>query len=202
VTIGSKDEDVMIRMALAKGCDSSARIEYPRLGAKTNPLAIAKILAAAIKGQPFDLVLTGATASDDGHGAVGVALAEELGIRHAAMVRKVEIVDGRARVVRELEGGFGEAVEIGLPAALTIQTGTNRPRYAQLLGIRAAQKKELKVQGLADLGLDADEIEVCRGVEFERFYRPEVVSRAQVIEGSAETKAELLAAKIIQAGGL
>ena len=42
------------------------------------------------KSQEFDLVLTGCMASDDGNMAVGVAVAEELGVPHAAMVKKLK----------------------------------------------------------------------------------------------------------------
>lgn len=203
VTIGPGEDDVMIRMALAKGCDSSIRIEYPELSARTSPLAIAKILAAAIKGKEFDLVLTGAMASDAGNMAVGVALAGELGVSHASMVKKVDLESGRVRVVRELEGGGGEVLEVTLPAVLTIQTGINKPRYAQILGIRAAQKKELKVQTLEDLGLTADGVQGSgRSVHFDKFYFPEVASKAEYLAGEPQAKAEVLAGKMIQWGVL
>lgn len=203
VTIGPKEDDVMIRMALAKGCDSSIRIEYPELDAKTHPLTIARILAAAIKGQEFDLVLTGVMAADDGHTAVGVALAEELGVPHAAMVKKVDAGDGSLRVVRELEGGIGEVIDIKLPAVLTVQTGINKPRYAQIMGIRAAQKKPLEVRSLVDIGLEASQLqELDRLVKFEKFSYPEEASRAEFIEGDADAKAETLAQKIIRGGVL
>lgn len=203
VTIGPDEDDVVIRMALAKGCDSSTRIEYPGLGAPTSPLVIARILAAAIRGREFDLVLTGAMAADAGNMAVGVALAAELGVRHAAMVKKVDVESRRVRVVRELEGGVGEVLEMALPAVLTIQTGINKPRYAQIPGIRAAQKKELKVHSLQDLGLDPDEVEgAARGARFERFCFPEVVCRAEFVEGEPGVKAKVLAEKIIRWGVL
>lgn len=203
VTIGPQQEDVMIRMALAKGCDSSIRIEYPGLNSKTHPLTIAKILAAAIKSQEFDLILTGVMASDDGHTAVGVALAEELGVPHAAMVKKVEVKDGSVRVVRELEGGLGEVLDITLPAVLTVQTGINKPRYAQILGIRGAQKKPLEVRSLDDIGLDATQFdELDRLVKFEKFSYPEAASKAEFIEGEPDAKAETLAQKIIRGGVL
>lgn len=203
VTIGSAEDDVMIRMALAKGCDSSIRIAFPELSVRTSPLAIAKILAAAIRGKEFDLVLTGAMASDAGNMAVGVALAAELGVRHAAMVKKVDLQDGRARVVRELEGGGGEVLDVTLPAVLTIQTGINKPRYAQILGIRAAQRKELKVQELDDLGLAAVDVDdAARSVRFEKFHFPEVVSKADFLAGDVDAKAEALAGRIMQWGVL
>lgn len=203
VTIGPDEDDVMIRMALAKGCGSSTRIEYPELGARSSPLVIARILAAAIRDQEFDLVLTGAMAADAGNMAVGVALAAELGMRHAAMVKKVDVESRRARVVRELEGGGGEVLDIALPAVLTIQTGINKPRYAQILGIRAAQKKELKVHSLRDLGLDPREVDgSARSVRFERFFFPEVVCKAEFLEGEPDVKAKVLADKIAQWGVL
>lgn len=200
LTIGAAEDDVMIRMALAKGGDSAIRIDDPSFKAKDDPLQVAKVLAAAIKGQPFDLVLTGCMANDDSFMSVGVALAEELGVPHAAMVKKVDLIDGKLRVRRELEGGLGEVLEMSLPAVLTIQTGINKPRYALLKGIKAAQKKELKPLKLKDIGLTAEEIENGSRIELQRFYIPELVSHAEVIEGEPDKKAEILAEKLIKGG--
>ncbi|MCC6441424.1 MAG: electron transfer flavoprotein subunit beta/FixA family protein [Rhodanobacteraceae bacterium] len=203
VTIGSGEDDVMIRMALAKGCDASTRIDSPELPAHTSPLAIAKVLATAIREMEFDLVLTGAMAADTGNMAVGVALAAELGVHHAAVVRKLDLAGDQIRVVRELEGGAGEVLNMRLPALLTIQTGINKPRYAPILGIRAAQKKELKVLSLAQLGLDPGELAGPEStVQFEGFHFPAVVNKAEQIEGNLDMKSELLAARIVQWGVL
>lgn len=200
LSMGEQDADLMIRMALAKGGDSAIRVEDDRVNFM-DPLKVAKVLAAAIKQEECDLVLTGCMASDDGQMAVGVALAEELGINHAAMVKKVEVEDGKVKAHRELEGGLSEVVEITLPAVLTIQTGINEPRYAPIRGVRAAQKKELKVLNLDDLGLDAGEVnEDSSLVELEKLYVPEVTSRAEIIEGEPEEKAEILANKLMKGG--
>lgn len=94
VCLGPQDADVMIRMALAKGGDKAVRIDDPRINV-LDPLKVAKALAAVVKGQEFDLILTGCMANDDGNMAVGVAMAEELGVPHAAMVKKLEVADGR-----------------------------------------------------------------------------------------------------------
>lgn len=200
VVIGSKEEEVMIRTALARGCDSAIRIEPSSFKVQGDPLQAANILAAAIKGQEYDLVLTGCMASDDGFMATGVALAEELGASHAAMVNRVELSEGMAKVQRELEGGLGEVVEINLPAVLTIQTGINKPRYPGLKGVRAAQKKEIKVVTLENIGIDAEQLDDASRVELRRFYIPIVESHAEVIEGDAEAKAEKLADKIVKGG--
>lgn len=200
VSIGPKQSDVMIRMAMAKGCDRAVRIEDERI-AGHDPLITAKVLAGAIKGQEFDLVLTGCMANDDWHMSTGVALAEELGVNHASMVKKVERLDGKVKVHRELEGGLMEVLEVDLPAVLTIQTGINEPRYAPIRGIRQAQKKELKVAGLDDLGIDPATVDADASmVVLEQLYIPKIESSAEFIEGEAEEKAEKLASILVKGG--
>ncbi len=200
VCLGPQDADVMIRMALAKGGDSAIRIDDPRINV-LDPLKVAKVLAAVVKGQEFDLVLTGCMANDDGNMAVGVAMAEELGVPHAAMVKKLEVEDGKVKAHRELEGGISEVVEIDLPAVITIQTGINEPRYAPIRGIREAQKKELKVLKLEDLGLAESDVNADSSlVELQKLYIPEVVSHAEIIEGEPEEKAEIMATKLVKGG--
>jgi electron transfer flavoprotein beta subunit len=200
LSIGPKESEVMIRMAMAKGCDNAVRVEDPRIAA-FDPLMVAKVLAAAIKGQEFDLVLTGCMAADDGQMATGVALAEELGVSHAAMVKKVEVLDGKVKVYRELEGGLMEVVEVALPAVLTIQTGINEPRYAPIRGIREAQKKELKVVNLDELGVAAGDVDAAASkIVLEKLYIPEVVSAAEFIEGEPDQKAEKLASILVKGG--
>jgi electron transfer flavoprotein beta subunit len=201
VSIGPKQSDVMIRMAMAKGCDQAVRIEDDRI-AGHDPLMVAKVLAGTVRDKGFDLVLTGCMATDDWHMSTGVALAEELGVNHASMVNKVEILDGgRVRVNRELEGGLLEAVELELPAVLTIQTGINEPRYAPIRGIREAQKKELKVVKLEDIGIDPAEVGAeASQIVLEELSIPEVVSAAEFIEGEPDEKAEKLASILIKGG--
>ncbi len=200
VSIGPKQSDVMIRMALAKGCDRAKRIEDERI-ADHDPLMVAKVLAGAIKGEKFDLIMTGCYSNDDGHMSTGVALAEELGVNHASMVKKVEVLDGKVKAHRELEGGLMEVVELELPAVLTIQTGINEPRYAPIRGIRQAQKKELSVAGLDDLSIDPAEVGAeASQVVLENLYIPEVESAAEFIEGEPDEKAEKLASILVKGG--
>lgn len=200
VNVGTQEADMIIRMALAKGADSAMRIDDSRIN-QLDPLKVAKVLAASLKDQEFDLVLTGCVSNDYGNMSTGVALAEELGVPHAAMVRKVEVQDGKVVVHRELEGGLYEMDELTLPAVLTIQTGINEPRYAPIKGIRQAKKKELKVMSLDDLGVPEDQVnEASSLIELQQFYIPEVESKAEVIEGEPEEKGEILAEKLVKGG--
>ncbi len=199
LSIGPEDSEIMIRTALAKGADRAIRIEDPRLAAH-DPLMVARVLRAAVE-EDFDLVLCGCMASDDGHMSVGVAMAQELGVSHAAMVTRVEEQGEGLRVHRELEGGLQEVVDLSLPAVLTIQTGINEPRYASIRGIRSAQKKELTVKDLEGLNLKAEQVDSSASlIKREQLYLPEIVSRAEMIEGEPEEKAEKLAAILKKEG--
>src|SRR5580692_3118417 len=63
-----------IKEALAKGADRAIHIEEEL--ADLDPLAGANLLAAAIKGESVDLILTGLQSDDLGYGQTGVILAE------------------------------------------------------------------------------------------------------------------------------
>ena len=121
-----------------------------------DPLAAARLLAAAIKSESPDLVLTGLQSDDLGYGQTGVILAELLGLPHATIVMQVEKMDGGIRVKRELEDGWFQHVEMPLPALLTIQSGISKLRYATLMGIKKAKSKEVKRVSAADLGVAPD----------------------------------------------
>ena len=200
VTVGPERSEETIRMALAKGADRALRIwdddveaaEF--LDANTK----AEILSAVVEREEPDLVLTGVQSNDDSYGATGVALAERVGYEWAAVVNSLELDDDTAHVHRELEGGIEELTDVELPAVLTIQTGINEPRYASLRGIRQAQRKELDVQGLADLGFDADVLETP--VERTSMYEPESESDATIWDGSAEETAAELATFLREKG--
>ena len=58
---------------------------------------------------------------------------------------------GAATVERELEGGLTELLRVRLPALLTIQTGINEPRYANLRAIKQAKEKPLELLGPGEL---------------------------------------------------
>ncbi|QGX95200.1 electron transfer flavoprotein beta subunit/FixA family protein [Haloplanus rallus] len=192
VTVGPERSEETIRMALAKGVDRAVRIWDDSLAevGLVGPTATARVLAAVAEDEDPDLVLSGVQAADDGFGATGVALAEHLDYAWAAVVNALELDDGTASVRRELEGGVEELTTVPLPAVLTIQTGINDPRYASLRGIRQAQRKELDVRTLADLGLDPSVLD--GDLTLAGMAKPESESDVTLFEGSAaETAADL-----------
>jgi len=201
VTVGSEDADSTLRKCLARGADKAIRLADAKFEG-SDGYAIAKILNSAIKGLPFDLILTGALAGDDGFTMVGPILAEMLEIPHTTMIKKIELSDDVANVNRELEGGLEEIVEVKLPAVLTVQTGINEPRYVSILGIRKAMKKEIKILGLADIGLSENDVgEAGSWIKIEKMFVPPVEKQAEFIKGTPEEIATRIG-EIIKSRGL
>jgi electron transfer flavoprotein beta subunit len=97
-----------------------------------------------------------------------------------------------ATVERELEGGLVEVVKIRLPALLTIQTGINQPRYANLRAIKQAREKPMDELGLDEVGLDEQAVAAAAGARRRRLRPPEAGEGAEIIEGSpAEAAARI-----------
>jgi electron transfer flavoprotein beta subunit len=65
----------------------------------------------------------------------------------------VEVVDGRAQVTREVDGGL-EVLSLSMPAVITTDLRLNEPRYVTLPNIMKAKKKQLDTFKPEDLGVD------------------------------------------------
>ena len=186
ITVGSEAANETLRHCLAKGADSAILLSDDAFSG-SDSWAIARILLEVIKDMKFDLLLTGVQSSDNGYGQIGVMLASMLKLPHATLVTSIEIKDKVAKVIRELEGGEGEALEIKMPAVLSIQTGINEPRYASIRGIRGAMKKEIKVLGLSDIGLGSEEVgEAGSKTRIEKLFIPEVGEVAEMLTGTVD----------------
>jgi len=194
VTVGPEPCDEILRACLAKGADRALRVwDDSMLG--SDPIAIARVLAAVAGRQAPQLVLTGAQSSDHGHATTGIALSAALDWPHVAVVAGLKYAagDARATATRELEAGLLQDVELVLPAVLTIQLGINKPRYASLRAIKQAAAKPIEVLALSDLGLAASVVgEAGSASRVRRMVIPEK-GRAQMIEGTVQQKAQRLA---------
>src|SRR6476661_2685925 len=95
----------VIREALARGADRAIHVESDAL-ASADAFVVADALAAAVKDERFDLILTGLQSDDQGFAQTGVILAERLGLSHATIIMEVTLSDAVLRVKRELEGGW------------------------------------------------------------------------------------------------
>jgi len=179
-----------IREALAKGADRGVLIEDDNL-AGADAFVTARALAAALRVEEFDLVLTGLQSDDAGFGQTGVVLAELLGLPHATLIVEVQAEDGKLRVKRELEAGWFQYIGMDLPALLTIQSGINKVRYATLMGIKKARNKLLTRHTPSELGIDLAPMQTVQ-----RVYVPTKTKQTVMIEGSADEAAKQLIEKL------
>ena len=179
-TVGPEESKEVLTRCLAMGADKAVKIEEPP--AQDSRLT-ARILAQALKDQPFDLILTGVQAEDDNCGQVGPSLAQMLGIPHAAIVDRIEIAGDRVKVKRELEGGVEEVVDLKLPAVLTIQTGINEPKYVSLAAILEAEDKETEEVPLEKIGIALDQ---PLDATIDQVFFPSVGKIAEILKGSPE----------------
>jgi electron transfer flavoprotein beta subunit len=152
LSVGSEKTVEAIRTALAMGADKGMLVNAPG-GVVYDGLTTARILSAALKDIPFDVIIAGQRAVDDDNFQVGPATAEFLGIPHISMVVKQEIADGKMTCHRTVEGGT-VILQTPLPALFTTQRGINEPRYASLPGIMKAKKKPIDMKTVSDIGLD------------------------------------------------
>jgi len=141
-----------------------------------------------LKDEAIDLVLTGLQSDDQGFAQVGVILAEKLGMAHSTIIMEVQVESGKAKVKRELEGGWFQWISMPLPAVLTIQSGINQLRYATLKGIMAAKKKEIRKAAMP-AGLTPSQQIVALAV-------PTKQKQTQMIGGSAGEAAKELVRRL------
>ena len=177
LTVGPNRSESVLRTALAMGADKGIIVE---LEEEADEYAIAKIIAAAIKGQEYDLVLGGNMAVDSGSGQVAIRVAEELGIPQVATITKLSLDGSKAIVERDIEGD-AEVIEVNLPFLATAQQGLNEPRYPSLPGIMKAKKKPLERFTLEDLELSEDDLATRTTVQDQ--YLPPKKQAGKVLEG-------------------
>ena len=138
------------------GVDKAVLVSDPALE-NADEWANAEILGKAVSKMPYDIILAGRIAIDDGASQIGVRLAEILNVPSISSVLKLDITGTHATATREIDGGT-ETIEANLPLVLTAQKGLNDPRYPSVAGIMKAKKKPIKTLTLADLGFSAGDL--------------------------------------------
>mgnify|MGYP006266081927 CR=1 FL=1 len=164
VSLGSKDAIQQIRQGLAMGAQRGILVESEEL----DPDAVARVLVKLVEEEQPDLIIMGKQDTDNDANQAGQLLAGYLGWPQATFASKVEgldsadekaqkpgvvIEDGKATVIREVDGGL-ETLQMDLPAVVTTDLRLNHPRFASLPGIMKAKKKPVREIPVAELGVD------------------------------------------------
>ena len=150
LSIGPQQSQETIRTALAMGADRGILIKTDEL---VEPLNVAKIIKAVSEEENPDLIILGKQAIDDDSNQTGQMLAALLGWSQGTFASELKLSDGKANVVREIDGGL-QTLEIKLPSIITTDLRLNEPRYASLPNIMKAKKKPIDEKLPEDYNLE------------------------------------------------
>lgn len=143
VSAGPASTREVILRALATGADSGVHVEIDNPNAMDS-LAMARVLADALRDENLDLVLAGQTTDDYETGQVGLQVAELLGQPHVSLATHIDVAEHGVRVTRDAEGSK-EIVELPTPCVVVVLSGRDGPqRHPSLRGIMAAKKKPIR----------------------------------------------------------
>lgn len=162
VCMGPSQANEAVTRGLSMGADKGILISDDSL-AGADALVIARVLAAAIKRNEFDLVIAGVESTDGYSGTMAATLAEFLDVPQLTFAKQIDASDSSIKIQRQTAEGY-HVVEAPLPALITVTAGVNEPRYASFKGIMAAKKKPREELSLGDLGLAGDEVAVKQSV--------------------------------------
>ncbi len=179
LSMGPERVKQTIKEALAKGADRGIHVVDDNF-AQLDPLGSAKALAAAIRKEKADLVLTGLQSDD-----------HLLDLPHATIIMAIEVTDRKMKLKRELEAGWFQHIECPLPAVLSIQSGINKVRYATLKGIMAAKKKEIAAVTRESLGVSNEPTQ-----KIEKIYVPTKSKKTEFLTGTPKEVATKLVEKL------
>ncbi|HET6648470.1 MAG TPA: electron transfer flavoprotein subunit beta/FixA family protein [Pyrinomonadaceae bacterium] len=190
-SMGPQRAKSVIKDALARGADRAIHVVGDNL-THLSPYAAASVLAAAIRDEQPNLIMTGLQSDDYGYAQTGVIMAELLGIPHATIVIELDASGDQLRVKRELESGWYQWYSMPTPALLTIQSGISQIRYATLKGIMAAKKKEIK-----EVSAAAEIVDRPSHQQLKKVYLPQKTKQTQLLgNGDAKAGAVALAEKL------
>ena len=202
VAVGSAKLRETIKEALALGADEAVVLTDPAFQG-SDAMGSARALAAAIeKIAPFDLILTGEGSADEYSGQVPSRLAELLGLPQITYVRKLDVLEGRIRAVRDLEESL-VVVEAGLPALVSVAGELNQPRLPSLTAILRAGRKPVDEWTPAELGLDEAALgSAASTLQVLSNLAPEQERKGVIYDGAVDEAVANLLADLIREGVL
>jgi len=150
-TMGPADCQAHLRNGLAMGANRAIHVVTDQA---VQPLTAARALLKLIEKEQPELVLLGKQAIDDDANQTGQMLATLWGRPQATFAGKLDVADGKATVVREVDAGL-ETLEVDLPAVVTTDLRLNEPRFIKLPDIMKAKSKPMETIAFADLGVDS-----------------------------------------------
>lgn len=156
VSMGPSSAVSAVRRAIAIGVQRGVLADDPLL-AGADALVTARVLAAALRRESYDLIVAGVESTDGSTGTLPITIAQLLDLPSITFARRVELTDGVVRVERQTPGGY-DVLECPLPCLLTVTAAANEPRYAPFKGVVRAKQAKVPTLSVADLSLTPSEV--------------------------------------------
>lgn len=153
LSMGPERAAETVRKALSMGADAGIHVVDDSL-AGSDAIATSAVIAKALEGKDFDLVIFGSESTDARMSVVPAMVAERLGWAQVTFAQKVEVAGSDITIERATENG-SDTVTASMPAVVSVVEKINEPRYPSFKGIMAAKKKPVETVAVADLGLAA-----------------------------------------------
>lgn len=170
LSMAPESASTSIRKGLAMGAGSAVQVvDEALLGADLG--LTSEVLAAAVQRMDADLVITGNQSTDGSGGVMAAMLAERLGLPQLTFLSSVEISEAGVSGARMTDAGVAQ-VSADLPAVISITESMPPGRFPNFKGLMAAKKKPYEVLSAADLGIDAERLDVPRSILTQVAARP------------------------------
>ncbi len=192
LSMGPPQAKEAVREALLLGADDGYLIS-DRQFAGADVLATSYTLSQAVRCVGgCDLIICGKQTTDGDTAQVGPALAEHLGVPHAAWVSKILEADERGLLVEQDLTDSVLQVKLEYPCLITVEKTTGAPGLPSYLRKRLFANADIRVLSLADF---PDREPAKYGAEgsptrVESIFPPEENTEKIILEGSADKLSE------------
>lgn len=184
VSMGPESTVATLRKGLAMGAATAVHVlDEALLGADLS--LTAEVLAAALRREQFDLILTGNLSTDGNGGLLPAMIAEHLNLAHLTSLKNVDLEANTVSGTRVVDAG-NVTVNAPLPAVVSITEALPAGRFPNFKGIMASKKKPLETLTAADLGVNVADESAGRSIVIGIAQRPAREAGTKIIdEGTA-----------------
>lgn len=151
ISMGPASAIAAVRRAIAMGVQHATMVTDPCLEG-ADALVTARVLAAALRRDTYDLIVAGVESTDGSTGTLPMTIAQLLELPSVTFARRVELVHGAVRVERQTSLGY-TVLECPLPCLLAVTAAANEPRYPSFKGVVRGKKAPITTLSIADLSI-------------------------------------------------
>ena len=187
LTMGPPQAEEIIRKAISLGVDNGFVVTDKKFAGATG-----RTLASAIreKIEDVDLILCGQFATDGDTAQTGPAISVNLNYPVITYVKEILSVENNVVTVKKAVEDGMETLKVKLPAVLCMLKCDYEPRRPLIDGFKTAQKAEISYYGLADIGLEAENVGIKGSPTYvSKAFRPEPKQGGEVFEPQSTEEA-------------